>query len=153
MVPDIGTLSENIKSCLQEGEELPLDFTKMFNDTLFEFNSFKVPNSIQLYKDLELKHEPLTLIPPSFETPMPPLKPAVFPPSIQELQAPSLELYDLDQMFATEDNRIAQITNKCVDEDLDYYLKEVGEILGIADIIAKERGCDSSEVDSKEILF
>jgi len=32
-------------------------------------------------------------------------------------------------------------------------LKEVGEILGITDIISKEKGCDSTEVDSKEILF
>lgn len=91
-VPDIGTLSESIKSCLQESDELPMDFTKMFKDDLFEFNSFKIPQSIELYKDLDLKHEPLTLIPPSFETPMPPLKPAVFPPSIQDLQAPALEL-------------------------------------------------------------
>lgn len=56
-------------------------------------------------------------------------------------------------MFATEDNRIAQVTNKCADEDLDQYLKEVGEILGITDIIAKDRNCETSDVDSKEILF
>lgn len=91
-MPDIGVLSETIKCCLQVNDELPLDFTKMFNEDLFMFNTMKIPKAVDLYKDLDLKHEPLTLIPPNFESPMPPLKPAVFPPSIQELNPPNLEL-------------------------------------------------------------
>jgi len=91
-VPDIGTLSETIKCCLQVNDELPLDFTKLFRDDLFQFNTSKIPRSLTLYKDLNLPHTPLTLIPPNFEAPMPPLKPAVFPPSIQELPPPNLEL-------------------------------------------------------------
>ena len=35
------------------------------------------PSFCRAYEDLGLKHEPLTLIQPTFETPLPPLQPAV----------------------------------------------------------------------------
>lgn len=79
-----------------------------------------------------MKHEPLTLIPPQFETPMPALQAAVFPPAMKELPLPNLDLYDLDEQFASEKIKMAQLTNKCVDEDLDYYIKECGDILGVS---------------------
>jgi len=96
-IPDIGSLSNQLKSCLQESDDLPLDFTKMFNNDLFKFDTNLVPESVELYKKLNLKHEPLSLISPQFESPMPPLKPAVFPPTLMELPNPKLELYDLDE--------------------------------------------------------
>ena len=37
----------------------------------------KTPSLCRAYEDLGLKHEPLTLIQPTFETPLPPLQPAV----------------------------------------------------------------------------
>jgi len=55
----------------------------------------------------------------------------VFPPSFQELTPPALDLFDLDEHFSSERVRIAQITNKCSDEDLEYYVRECGEILGV----------------------
>lgn len=91
-VPDIGVLSETIKCCMQQSDNLPLDFTKLFDTELFKFDTCLVPTAVDLYNKLDLKHEPLTLIPPQFEAPMPPLKPATFPPVIQELPNPSLEL-------------------------------------------------------------
>jgi intraflagellar transport protein 52 len=51
---------------------------------------------------LNVKHEPLTLIPPQFETQMLGLIPAVFPPILRELPPPNLELFDLDEEFASE---------------------------------------------------
>lgn len=39
---------------------------------------------------------------PQFETPLPPLQPAVFPPAIREPPPPALELFDLDESFASE---------------------------------------------------
>ena len=66
-----------------------------------------------------VKHEPLTLIPPEFETPLPNLRPAVFPPVLKEPPGPQLDLYDLDEHFASEKAKLAQLTNKCTDEDLD----------------------------------
>lgn len=78
-----------------------------------------------------MKHEPLKLITPQFETPLPPLQAAVFPPSFRELPNPMLELFDLDEAFSSEKSRLAQITNKCSDSDLDYFVREAAEIMGI----------------------
>ena len=39
--------------------------------------------------------------------------------------------FDLDEHFASERLRLAQLTNKCNDDDLEYYVKESGEILGV----------------------
>ena len=96
---------------------------------------------------MSVKHETLTLIPPQFETPMLGLTPATFPPILRELPAPNLELFDLDDEFASEkffyyikffyNNffrvRLAQMTNKCTNEHLEYFVKECGNILGVTD--------------------
>lgn len=49
----------------------------------------------------------------------------------RELPNPKLELFDLDEAFSSEKSRLAQITNKCTDEDLDYFVTEGADILGI----------------------
>ena len=46
---------------------------------------------------------------------------AVFPPQFRNLPDPQLELFDLDEAFSSEKARLAQITNKCNEEDLEYY--------------------------------
>merc|ERR1719352_1905769 len=156
-IPDTRTLAEELKSCLQESEPLPRDFTQLFDSTLFGFDTSSIPEAVKLYSDLHVKHEPLTLVPPQFETPMPKLQPAVFPPSLNEppmpkLQpavfppslneppAPSLDLFDLDEHFASERVRLAQLTNKCGDGDLDYYIREAGDILGVTPKLGDNRG-------------
>jgi intraflagellar transport protein 52 len=48
------------------------------------------------------------------------------------LPPPGLDLYDLDEQFAGEKIKMAQLTNKCNDEDLEYYIKECGDILGVS---------------------
>jgi intraflagellar transport protein 52 len=102
--------------------------------------------TLKSFETLGVKHEPLRLIVPQFETPLPPLQPAVFPPSFRELTNPSLELFDLDEAFSSEKARLAQITNKCSEEDLEYYVRECGDILGItAKLPMKSR-------DAKNIL-
>lgn len=58
-----------------------------------------------MFKDLDVVHQHLTLIPPTFETPMPALQAAVFPPSLKELDPPPLDLFDLDEHFANEENQ------------------------------------------------
>ncbi|KAJ3034259.1 Intraflagellar transport protein 52, partial [Rhizophlyctis rosea] len=63
-IPDTAKLSETLRSCLQESEELPKDFTTMFDVDLFKFDTTLIPQAVQLYEDLHLKHEPLTLIQP-----------------------------------------------------------------------------------------
>ncbi|XP_059149492.1 intraflagellar transport protein 52 homolog isoform X2 [Physella acuta] len=137
-LPDIARLSEQLKTCLQESDDIPRDITTLFDSSMFKLDTSLVPKAIKAYEELKVKHEPLTLITPQFETPLPPLTPAVFPPSFRELPAPSLELFDLDEQFSSEKVRIAQITNKCTDDDLEYYVRECGEILGVTHHLPQE---------------
>lgn len=130
-LPDTHALAERLRSCLQESEELPKDFTQLFDDALFKFDTNLIPEAVKLYEALNVKHEPLSLIPPQFETPLPPLQPAVFPPTLRELPPPALDQFDLDEHFASERLRLAQLTNKCTDDDLDYFVRESGDILGV----------------------
>jgi len=139
-IPQTQSLAENLKSCLQEGEPLPRDFTQLFDDSLFKFDTNLIPEAIKLYAELGVKHEPLTLIPPQFETPMPALQPAVFPPCLREPPAPALDLYDLDEQFASERVRLAQLTNKCTDDDLEFYIQRAGDILNITPKLGERRG-------------
>ncbi|XP_076034643.1 intraflagellar transport 52 isoform X2 [Oratosquilla oratoria] len=131
MTPDLSSMSESLRVCLQESDEVPTDYTQLFHTKLAAIDMHLVPPAINAYSQLNVRHEPLRLITPQFETPLPPLQPAVFPPSFRELPHPSLELFDLDEAFSSEKARLAQVTNKCKDEDLEYYVRECGEILGI----------------------
>lgn len=81
-----------------------------------------------------------------FECPLPPLKSAVFPPALREPPPPALDQFDLDEHFASESLRLAQLTNKCSDDDLEYYVKESADILGILPKLDPERS------DAKHVL-
>jgi intraflagellar transport protein 52 len=139
-IPHTQGLAMNLRSCLQENEPLPRDFTQLFDDSLFKFDTDLIPEGVKLYQQLGVKHEPLTLIPPQFETPMPALQPAVFPPCLREPPPPGLDLFDLDEQFASERVRLAQLTNKCTDDDLDFYIRQAGEILGVTTKLGDRRG-------------
>ena len=132
-VPHIESLSQSIKPCLQGMDELPRDFTKMFDSQMFRFDTDLIPATLKLYGTLGVPHEPLTLIPPQFECPLPKLLPATFPPAMREPLPPALDQFDLDEHFAKEGLRLAQLTNKCTngEEDMEYYISESGEILGV----------------------
>lgn len=71
-----------------------------------------VAQACALYGKLDVKKTALNLIPPSFETPLPPLQPAVFPPAIREPSPPALELFDLDESFASE--AVSGVAHACV---------------------------------------
>lgn len=72
-VPDITALSDRLRSCLQEADELPRNFMTLFHEKLYKFDTDLIPEALNLFKVLGLKHEPITLIPPQFDTPMPAL--------------------------------------------------------------------------------
>lgn len=72
-VPDITALADRLRSCLQESDDLPRDFTTLFNDKVYKFDTDLIPEAIKLFDTLSVKHEALTLIPPQFDTPMPSL--------------------------------------------------------------------------------
>jgi intraflagellar transport protein 52 len=96
-VPDITALADRLRSSLQESDELPRNFITLINDKLYKFDTNMIPEALNIYKTLKIKHEPLTLIPPQFETPMPALQAAVFPPTMKDLPPPGLDLFDLDE--------------------------------------------------------
>ncbi|KAI8920091.1 hypothetical protein DFJ77DRAFT_427120 [Powellomyces hirtus] len=145
-LPSTAALSSTLRSCLQESEELPKDFTSMFDMNLFCFDTTLIPAAVKAYAELGVRKESLTLIQPQFETPLPPLSPATFPPTPIDLPPPSLELFDLDDSFASDRVRLAQLTNKCTDDDLEYYVRESGRILGVVDRL------DEGKRDAKHVL-
>eukprot|EP01147_Barroeca_monosierra_P000715 gene715-4008_t len=132
--------------CLQEGDPVPRDFTKLFTGSLFSINTKHVPAAVMAYDDLEVQHEQLQLIKPQFEAPLPPLQPAVFPPTFRELGPPALDLFDLDECFSSPQVRMNQLANKCTDDDLEYFVRECGDILGISHHL------ESNKRDGKHIL-
>lgn len=148
-VPNLELLSQSLKPCLQGMDELPRDFTKLFDMNMFKFDIDLIPLTIQVYEQLGVPHEPLTLIPPQFECPLPKLNPAVFPPAMREPPPPALDQFDLDEHFAKEGLRLAQLTNKCAsgEDDLEYYVAEAGEILGVI------QNLPFGERSAKHILF
>jgi intraflagellar transport protein 52 len=77
---------------------------------------------------------------------LPALEPAVFPPILQDLPPPALDLFDLDENFASERSKLVTLTNKCTDDDLEYYIRECGSILGIMDKLNPEKQ------DAKNVL-
>uniref|UniRef100_A0A8C5WMI3 Intraflagellar transport 52 n=1 Tax=Leptobrachium leishanense TaxID=445787 RepID=A0A8C5WMI3_9ANUR len=146
MLPDTSKLSQRVRVCLQEGDENPRDFTTLFDMSIYQMDTTSLPKVIKSYEQLNVKHETLQLIQPQFESPLPSLQPAVFPPSFQELPPPALDLFDLDENFSSEKARLSQITNRCTDDDLEFYVRKCGDILGVTGNLQKE------ERDAKHIL-
>jgi intraflagellar transport protein 52 len=152
VTPDTGLMSEQLKSCLQTSEDQSQNFRNLFDFEMFRFDTTLVPETIQLYSQMTVKHDTLTLIPPQFETPLPNLMPAVFPPNLKEPLGPSLDMYDLDEEFASEKIRLDQLTNKYLDEDVEYYIRECGDILGVTQQIERLKFGYGGENDAKAIL-
>ena len=101
-VADIAELAESLKPCLQDSGDINRNPSSLFNKKLFSINFDLVPESIGLFKKMNLKYEPLTLIKPQFETPMLGLQPATFPPILGDMPPPKLELFDLDDEFTDQ---------------------------------------------------
>ena len=47
MLPDTGRLSDNLRVCLQEGEENPRDFTSLFDMSMFKLSTNALPSVIR----------------------------------------------------------------------------------------------------------
>ena len=116
----------------QELEPLPEDWRALFDGTLFNIDLNHVPRAIKLYSQLAVKKQALTLIPPHFETPLPPLQPAVFPPIFRELAPIPLELFDLDEALASPQVHLNRLANRCLgDTDPEVFVREAGAVVGL----------------------
>lgn len=145
-VPDIIYLADQPKICLVESFDcdIPADFKKLFNMQLYSINNDRLHEVIATYKKLCVDYEPLKIIKPQFELPLPPTQLAVFPPVFSDLPPPQLELFDLDEAFSSEKTQITQLTNKCYNptadkstkavdlKELEYFIRECGRIMGIS---------------------
>ena len=83
-LPDVESLAERLRVCLESPEDLPRDSTTMFDLSMFKFDTELIPESVKSYELTNVKHEPLTLIQPEFHTPLPPFYPATVPPIHRE---------------------------------------------------------------------
>jgi intraflagellar transport protein 52 len=167
-LPDTESLAIRPRVCLQETEELPRDFTKLFDHTLVKLDLRRVPSGIRAYEALRLKHESLTLISPQFDAPLPPLVPGVFPPCLRDgsnapftssgdapwcAGGPPLELFDLDEHFAPRTAKLSQVASKCTsEEDVEYFIRECGNILGIQDRLINSTG-EATETPSASLIL
>lgn len=79
LIPDTVFMAEQAKVCLPESIDcdLPIDFKDMFDMRLHSINNDLLPEVISCYDQLNIKYEPLKLIKPQFEIPLPPLQLAV----------------------------------------------------------------------------
>lgn len=79
LIPDTVFMAEQAKICLPESIDcdLPADFKDMFDMRLHSINNDLLPEVISCYDQLNIKYEPLKLIKPQFEIPLPPLQLAV----------------------------------------------------------------------------
>ncbi|CAM9865378.1 unnamed protein product, partial [Ectocarpus fasciculatus] len=152
-VPNTESLADRLRCCLQESESLPKNFTKLFNDSLFGFDTKMIPETVEAFSLLGVKHEPLTLIPPAFECPLPQLSAAVFPPIMREPPPPALDRFDLDEHFASDRIRLAQITNKCTPSDLEYYVRECGEIMGVTGELSEDSPASNGPMGVLDHVF
>ncbi|KIH44638.1 hypothetical protein ANCDUO_25336 [Ancylostoma duodenale] len=79
-IPDHVKLSDELKVCMQEADfdlSVASDFMKCFDQSLTSFDLNVWPKVLRVYDQVQVKAEPLTLIVPQFEVPLPPLLPAV----------------------------------------------------------------------------
>jgi len=144
-LPDTASLAERLRVAVEESEELPRDFTQLFDTTMFRFDTHLIPEVVAAHEHLGVKHEPLTLIQPEFQAPLPPRLPATFDPTHRELPPPSLDLFDLDDKFAPEKSRLSMLTNKCKDKDrenLEFFICEGAEIMGVTKKLRSPRNRD-----------
>ena len=107
----------------------------MFYDTnLYKLDNLLYSEISDVYRKLHIPINQLSLIKPNFETPLPQLKPATFPPGFRyvytpiivlienynfsEPDGPKIELFDLDEALSSQRVRLAQITNRCRPDEI-----------------------------------
>lgn len=145
VVPDIESLSERLRWCLDTKPPLPQDVSSLLRKGSLTYDMSMVPKIVQLYRDLNVEKEPLDLITPEFELPTPPLQPAVFPPKALPFDSPPLEFFDLDEELSDPLVRLGQLAAESNDNDLERFIRGAGECVGIH--------ANHDKDDGKDILY
>ena len=113
-VPNIKQLSSLLQYGIEETDSVDVDVQKLYNKELFHLGTEHVSTIKQIYHSLQIPIEPLKLIPPEFQTPLPQLTLALFTPTMRTTQSAPLELYDLDEHCASDQERLGMLVNKCI---------------------------------------
>lgn len=137
--PDVMSMSEKLRSCIQESEKMRGDFTQNFERGLFRMDMSFVHDAQQVASTLGLKNEPLETVTPQFDTALPPLTPAVFPPQMREPNGPVLELFDLDDAFALPKTRLAQLAQRTPPKNVEKFIIQSAKILGILPRLSEDK--------------
>ena len=56
-IPNIISISDKVKSCLDEAKEPPANFNELYDMNMFKIDNDLVPEAIDLYDKLHVKHE------------------------------------------------------------------------------------------------
>jgi hypothetical protein len=72
----------------------------------------------------------LEIVAPRFDTALPPLTPAVYPPQMKDPPVPVLELFDLDDAFASSKTRLTQLTQRANRKNAKKFTVQAAKILG-----------------------
>jgi intraflagellar transport protein 52 len=129
--PDIQSMSDRLRSCIQESENLRPDFRENFERGMFRMDLSFVAQAEKVAQVLGIKNEPLATVKPQFDTALPALTPAVFPPQMREPSGPVLELFDLDDSFASPKTRLAQLAQRTPPKNAEKFIIQSAKILGI----------------------
>ncbi|KAH0793161.1 intraflagellar transport protein [Histomonas meleagridis] len=137
--PDVLCMSNHLRSCIQEPEKLRNEFQENFDTGLFRMDMSFVTESQNMSNLLGLKNEPLEIVEPQFDTALPPLTPAVYPPQMREPPGPALELFDLDDAFALPKTRLAQLAQRTSQRNAEKFTVQAAKILGIMQKLPEDK--------------
>lgn len=129
--PDVMSMAECLRCCIQDSEKLRSNFDENFDSGLFKMDLSFISQAQDLANTIGLKYEPLNVVSPAFDTALPPLTPAVFPPQMREPPGPVLELFDLDDAFSSPKTRLAQLAQRTSPKNAEKFIIQSAKILGI----------------------
>jgi intraflagellar transport protein 52 len=136
--PDVTIMSERLRSCIQESA-MSSDLIRNFYGERFTMDLGHISETEKLAQTLGLKNEPLEIVAPRFDTALPPLTPAVYPPQMKDPPGPVLELFDLDDAFASSQTRLAQLAQRTNPKNAEKFTVQAAKILGLLPKLPSEK--------------
>lgn len=131
VVPDIESLSERLRWCVDSSPPLPQDVTSLLRKSPLSYDMSMVSRVVKLYRELNVEKEPLSLITPEFVLPTPPLQPAVFPPKVLPFDPPALEFFDLEEELSEPPIRLGRLATEHNEGDLESFIRGAGACVGL----------------------
>eukprot|EP00835_Amoeboradix_gromovi_P000023 NODE_1_length_95616_cov_0.657642.p23 type:complete len:368 gc:universal NODE_1_length_95616_cov_0.657642:13253-14356(+) len=114
LVPNIKELSTQFQYGIEESESVDSEVLKLHKKDLFHIGTDSVSTIKQVCGSLQIAIEPLELIRPEFSAPVPLLKLALFHPTMRTTLPAPLELFDLDEHCASDQEKLGMLVNKCI---------------------------------------